>query len=53
MLTAAERTALRGWLTFLAEQREGPAGTDGPSKLLHNDWKPLAGWLKEVSGLVP
>jgi hypothetical protein len=53
VLTAAERTALRSWLAFLAEQAKAPSGTDAQSKLLHNDWKPLAGWVKEVSGLVP
>jgi hypothetical protein len=53
VLTARERISLRVWLTFLADQAKAPAGTDGRSKLLHNDWKPLAGWLKEVGGLVP
>lgn len=58
VLTAKERAALRAWLTFLAdnarEQATNPPAGEAPAaKVLHNDFKPLAGFLKQLSGLVP
>jgi hypothetical protein len=57
VLTANERAALKAWLTFLAdnarEQAKNASAEDAPAaKVLHNDFKPLAGFLKQVQGLV-
>lgn len=45
VLTADERAALKGWLTFLLNP---PAGDDSAAKLLRNDFQPLAGFLKQL-----
>jgi hypothetical protein len=50
VLTAKEQAQLRAWLTFLLNP---PAGDDSATKLLRNDFTPIAGFLKQVLGLVP
>jgi hypothetical protein len=45
VLTADERAALKGWLTFLLNP---PAGEDSAAKLLRSDFRPLAGFLKQL-----
>lgn len=57
VLTAKEQAALRAWLAFLADSAREPAKNAGPdevsaAKVLHNDFKPLAGFLKQLQGLV-
>jgi hypothetical protein len=58
VLNPKERAALKAWLTFLAdnarEQAKNPAADEvSAAKVLHKDFKPLAGFLKQVLGLVP
>ena len=58
VLTAAERTLLKTWLTFLADNARAQAthvsGEDAPAaKLLHKDFEPLAGFLKQLLTFVP
>jgi hypothetical protein len=57
VLTLKERAALRAWLTFLADSAREQAKNASPdevpaAKVLHKDFKPLAGFLKQVLGLV-
>ena len=57
-LTAKERAHLRTWLAFLADNareqaKNAPADEASAAKVLHNDFKPLAGFVKELQGLVP
>lgn len=57
VLTAKERAALRTWLTFLADNAREQAKNAAPdeiqaAKLLHNDFKPLAGFVGQVLGMV-
>ena len=57
ILTATERAHLRAWLAFLADSAREPAKTAADevaaAKVLHNDFKPLARFVKELQGLVP
>ena len=57
VLTVKERAHLRTWLVFLADNAREPAKAAddeaSAAKVLHTDFKPLAGFLKEVRGLVP
>ena len=58
VLTAKEQAALKAWLTFLLDNareqaRNARADEVSAAKVLHNDFKPLAGFLKQVQGLVP
>jgi hypothetical protein len=50
VLTAVERASLMGWLTFLLNP---PAGDDSASKLLRNDFQPIAGFLKQLLTFLP
>jgi hypothetical protein len=57
VLTTKEQAALKVWLTFLAdnarEQAKNASADDAPAaKLLHSDFKPLAGFLNQLQGLV-
>jgi hypothetical protein len=58
VLTVTERAALRAWLTFLADNareqaKNAPSDEVPAAKVLHNDFKPLAGFLKQLLALVP
>lgn len=58
VLNPKERAALKAWLTFLADNareqaRNPPAHEVAAAKLLHKDFQPLAGFLKQLLGLVP
>ena len=58
VLTGKERAHLRAWLAFLADSAREPAKNVAAdevaaAKVLHNDFKPLAGFVKELQGLVP
>jgi hypothetical protein len=58
VLTAKERAALKTWLAFLADNareitKNAKADEVSAAKVLHNDFKPLAGFLKQLQGLVP
>jgi hypothetical protein len=57
VLTGKEQARLKAWLTFLADNareqaRNAPAEDVSAAKVLHSDFKPLAGFLKQVQGLV-
>ncbi len=58
VLTAAEQAHLKAWLVFLADNareqaKNAPAADAAAAKLLHNDFKPVAEFLKQFRGLVP
>jgi hypothetical protein len=57
VLNGKEQARLKAWLTFLADNareqaRNAPAEDVSAAKVLHSDFKPLAGFLKQVQGLV-
>ena len=57
-ISAAERSLLKTWLTFLADHARAQAANvsaeDAPAaKLLHKDFEPLKGFLKRILTYVP
>jgi hypothetical protein len=58
VLTAAERSLFKTWLTFLADNARAEAANvsaeEAPAaRLLHKDFEPIAGYLKQLLTFVP
>jgi hypothetical protein len=58
VLTTKEQAHLKTWLVFLSDNARAqatnpPAGQESVAKLVHNDFKPVADFLKQLLALVP